>query len=159
MESMELTKLSPEELERLFEEGGSVEPQHIVGRWKGIFLPVHRISPIPLKGVLTSVLSRTWGKIWKGKEFFLERGTSDVMGINIVAGLRILKFRVKKSRSRIDSKDVVEFDYSLNPPPVGFVRDEMRTVRGQEGRVLVGVMFVEFLGRSFPFMFFGLERA
>ncbi|MCS7212936.1 MAG: hypothetical protein NZ927_01735 [Candidatus Calescibacterium sp.] len=155
---MNLQSLKPSDLEKLFLEGIVPEPQHLIGSWRGIFLPFHEKAPVPLKDISTSVVSKTWGAIWKGKEIFLDQKTSKIKGINIVSGFRTLGFNVKKIKSRVDSGEAIEFDYSGNLFPLGLIRDEVRMVKGVEDQKLIGVMFLEFFAVNVPVIFFGLER-
>lgn len=160
MNHMELESLSPEELNKSFSEGVCPEPQELIGEWRGIFLPFSNRSPLPFKELFYIILANTWRKVWRGKRIFIEVGGAEVKGINIVSALNIMKFDVRKVKSRLDSGEAIEFDYSRNIPPVSFIRDEVRAVKGDEKRRLIGVMFVE-LAKSrvgFPLMFFGLER-
>lgn len=156
---MNLQELSSFELERVFTDGICPEPQNLIGSWKGIFLPFIERAPLPFKNLLTFAVSKTWGNIWKGKEIFIDQKTNKIKGLNIIyPSLKTLSFDVKKVRSRVDSGDAVEFDYSSHIHPFGFIRDEVRLVKGSEKQKLIGIMFLESSFWRFPIIFFGLER-
>lgn len=156
---MDLQKLSSFELEKVFIDGTCPEPQHLIGKWKGIFLPFVERVPLPFKSFLTFAVSKTWGSIWKGKEIFIDQKTNKIKGLNFISpSFKTLSFDVKKIRSRIDSGESVEFDYSSHIHPFGFIRDEVRLVKGAEKQRLIGIMFLESSFWQFPLIFFGLER-
>ena len=160
-----------EKLKELFTEGSCPSPEEIVGKWKGIFLPFSEDIKIPLissgfiLGILDKIVGGSWGKIWKGKEIIAAEGdkvqpTKRIEGINILlGGIKTLRFDVRRIKSRLDGKEAIEFDYSKNPPPFSFIKDEVRAVRNkEEAPFLIGIMFFEIPLFSTPVIYFGLER-
>ena len=160
---------SRERLKELFTKGICPSPEEVVGKWKGIFLPFSEDIKIPLLSseftlrILDKAVEWSWGKIWKGKEILLtseEEDRNRVVGINVlVGGIKTLRFDVRRIKSRFDGGEAIEFDYSKNPPPFSFIKDEVRAVRDKEEKSsLIGIMFFEIPLFSTPVIYFGLEK-
>jgi len=159
---MDLKSIEREKLKEKFINGVCPLPEEITGRWKGIFLPFSediKLFPAkPLLVFLDKAVGITWGKIWKGKEIRAKEGKID--GINILlGGIKTLQFDVRKIKSRVDGKEAIEFDYSKNPPPFSFIKDEVRVItKESETPILIGIMFFEIPFFSTPVIYFGLEK-
>ncbi len=153
---IELEKMNEKELEEKFLNGICPKDEELVGRWEGKFLPF--VSKIPLSKILTVGTKLTWGSIWRGKEF--EKVGENIYGINILRpNIKTLKFSVHRIKSRIDSKETFELDYSKNIFPLSLIRDELRLVKEDETlKTAIGIMFLHSPFRSLPVVFFGLRK-
>lgn len=154
---------SPEEFEKIFLQGGCPELTDLVGKWEGVFLPF--VAKLPISDKLLNLsnffVRATWGKIWKGKEFFTKG--EQMEGVNLIGPLKTLKFQVKKVKSRLDDNFSIELDYSKkNLPPISFIKDEIRFVNSEKKDEIIGIMFLEFpptkLENRIPVIFFGLRK-